>query len=66
MSHVVLALGLVLVLEGILYAVAPDQLKRLMAGLQEAPADTLRTGGLLAVGVGLLVVWVARGFLAAS
>ena len=66
MSDIVLALGLVLVLEGALYAFAPEQLKRLMAGLQGAPADVLRTGGLLAVGVGLLIVWMARGFLAAS
>jgi uncharacterized protein YjeT (DUF2065 family) len=66
MSSVVTALGLVLVIEGVLYAFAPDQLRRMMTSLLEAPPDVMRAGGLFAVGLGLLVIWVARSFLAAS
>ena len=66
MNELIIAFGLVLVIEGVLYAAAPEQLKRMMVGLQETSADKLRLGGLAAMGVGLLIVWAARSFLGAS
>ena len=61
MSELVSALGLVLVVEGLLYALAPDAAKRLAESVRETPPDTLRTGGLIAVAIGVGVVWLARG-----
>jgi uncharacterized protein YjeT (DUF2065 family) len=54
------AIGLVLVIEGILYALAPEAMKRLMGQVREAPAGLLRAAGLAAVAVGVLVVWLLR------
>lgn len=63
MSSFVIALGLVLVIEGLIYACAPNQLKQLMAGLRETSPESLRTGGLMAMAAGLMIVWLARRFL---
>jgi uncharacterized protein YjeT (DUF2065 family) len=60
MNDILTALGLVLVIEGIFYAMAPERAKKLMALASEAPPDTLRAGGLIAVSVGVAVVWLAK------
>ena len=61
MAELVAALGLVLVLEGLLYALAPDLAKRLAESVRDIPSDTLRTGGIAALALGVAVVWLARG-----
>ena len=63
MSELVTALGLVLVIEGIGYALAPGRFKAMMAMAAEIPEDRLRTGGMIAVAVGVVVVWLARQYL---
>jgi uncharacterized protein len=60
MSDLVTALGLVLIIEGLVYAAAPARLKAMMARLEEIPDETLRAGGLIAVAVGVAIVWLAR------
>lgn len=60
------ALGLVLVIEGLLYASAPGKLKQLMLQIQEIPDDALRVGGVAAIGIGVFVVWLVRAVLASS
>ena len=61
MSDLVVALGLVLVIEGTLYAAFPGGLKRMMVMAQDTPDQTLRSGGVVAVILGVLVVWLVRG-----
>ncbi len=60
MSDLVTALGLVLIIEGLVYAAAPARFKAMMARLEEIPDETLRMGGLIAVAVGVAIVWLAR------
>ena len=60
MPELLMALGLVLVIEGLLYALVPGHLKALMLSLQKVTDDQLRVGGLTAVAAGVLVVWLAR------
>lgn len=55
------ALGLALVIEGVIYALAPEQMKAMMARVLEEPAPRLRYGGLALAFVGLGIVWLARG-----
>ncbi|MEE8203455.1 MAG: DUF2065 domain-containing protein [Alphaproteobacteria bacterium] len=55
------ALCLVLVLEGALYALFPDGMKRTMAQVLTMPSSTLRTAGLTAAGLGVLILWLVRG-----
>jgi len=66
MSELVTALGLVLVIEGIGYALTPGRFKAMMALAAQIPEDRLRTGGIIAVAVGVVVVWIARQYLAAG
>jgi uncharacterized protein YjeT (DUF2065 family) len=56
-----LALGLVLALEGALYALFPDGMRRAMALALALPADQLRIGGVVAVALGVAIVWLVRG-----
>ncbi len=60
MKDLITALGLVLVIEGVLYALFPQAVKRMMAMAQEMPSRILRVGGLLAAALGLVLVWLIR------
>ncbi len=66
MSDFVTALGLVFVIEGLLYAFVPGHLKAVIALMQSAPEDSLRMGGLIATAVGVALVWLARSVLGGS
>lgn len=50
--------ALVLVVEGLIYAVFPDGMKRVLALAQEMPAPTLRVSGLVAAIAGLGLLWL--------
>jgi len=63
-AEIVTALGLVLVIEGLLYALVPGQLKQMLVALLELSDDHLRIGGVTAVGLGVVIVWLARGLFA--
>ena len=54
-----LALGLVLIVEGLAYALAPSLVESLLAALRELPIPARRTLGLLAIVAGLAFVWLA-------
>jgi len=59
-QDLVTALGLVLVIEGVLYAVAVGPMRDMLRQALEMPDHVLRAGGLLAAALGVLVVWLAR------
>ena len=61
MSEVVAALGLVLVLEGALYALFPEFMKRMARQAMETPGDTLRVAGVVSAALGVALVWLVRG-----
>jgi uncharacterized protein len=66
MIHALLvALGLVFVIEGLLYALVPGHLKSMMRAMENVPEETLRTGGLVAAGFGVFVVWLMRAIFGA-
>ncbi|MBT4769795.1 MAG: DUF2065 domain-containing protein, partial [Rhodospirillaceae bacterium] len=48
-------------IEGILYALFPQVVKRMMAMAQEMPPLIFRGGGLAAAALGLVIVWLIRG-----
>ena len=55
-----LAIGLVLIVEGLAYALAPSLIEQLLAALREIPEPARRTLGLLAIVSGLAFVWLAK------
>jgi uncharacterized protein YjeT (DUF2065 family) len=61
MNDLIVAIGLVLVFEGMLYAVFPGALKRMMQTAQSLPDDMLRRAGLVALALGVVIVWLVRG-----
>ena len=56
---IVQAVGLVLVVEGLIYAAAPEAMKRMMAELPKLSDEQLRLIGVAAVALGVSVVWLA-------
>jgi uncharacterized protein YjeT (DUF2065 family) len=60
-SDLVTALGLVLVIEGLLLALMPNVAKRLVAEILSRPAQTLRFGGVVSAAIGVAIVWLVRG-----
>jgi uncharacterized protein YjeT (DUF2065 family) len=61
MSELGVALGLVLALEGALYALFPEFMKRMAAQVVQAPGDTLRIAGLISAASGVAVVYLVHG-----
>jgi uncharacterized protein YjeT (DUF2065 family) len=61
MSDFVAALGLVLVLEGLILAAFPIAAKQAMAGVLATPENTLRAIGVISAVFGLVIVWLIRG-----
>ncbi len=62
MGHdLVTALALILVIEGMIYALFPEAMKRMMLMLQDQPGSALRSAGLLAATIGVGIIWMMRG-----
>jgi uncharacterized protein YjeT (DUF2065 family) len=61
MSEFIVAVGLVLVIEGLVFAGFPKAAKRLAASAVESPETSLRIAGIASAVVGLLLIWLVRG-----
>lgn len=61
MNDLLTALGLVLVIEGLLYAAFPGPMKRAMETALSLPPQTVRLLGLGAAVFGLVWIWLVRG-----
>lgn len=59
-GYVALGLGLVLVIEGLVFALAPSRLDDLVAAMASLSKDRRRMIGLVAVALGVGLVWLAR------
>lgn len=60
MKDLATALALVLVIEGVVYSLFPDGMKRLVAQVMVLPASALRMTGLVAACLGVAAVWLIR------
>lgn len=61
MRDLATGLALVLVVEGLSWAIAPAAMKRLARRVLELAEGPLRLTGLLAAALGVLAVWLIRG-----
>ena len=59
MSILLLAFGLVMIVEGLAYALAPSLVERMLEALRSIPDGAIRQVGLLVVVSGLICVWGA-------
>ncbi len=60
MTEALYALGLVLIVEGLVYVLAPHVIEDLLRLLRDMPAEARRLTGLIALTIGLALVWYAR------
>ena len=61
MSDFLAALGLVFIIEGLIFAAFPEAAKRAMTSVLETPDVSVRLIGVGSAVVGLIIVWLARG-----
>ncbi len=64
MAWVLLALGLVLIVEGLAYALAPSLVEEMLEMLRQLPLESRRQVGLLALGLGAVLAWAGHLMLA--
>jgi uncharacterized protein len=59
-QSLVMALGFVLVIEGLTYALVPRHIQNMMRILQDRPPEQLRVAGTVVLALGVFIVWLAR------
>lgn len=60
MEFLLVLIGLILIVEGLPYAAFPEAMQRWLAQMQQLSPVTLRKAGLVMLGLGLLLISLAR------
>ena len=60
MRELIIAFGLFLFIEGILYAIFPSKMKNMIMKLKEATDNQLRTGGLIFAVIVFFIIWYLK------
>ena len=60
MTEILLALGLVLAIEGLVLALAPRRIEDALRVIASLPVDQRRMIGLGALALGVLIVWLVK------
>ena len=61
MSDLLVGIGLVFVIEGLLYAAFPNAMRKMVEDITKLPDANLRTIGVFALVIGVAIVWMVRG-----
>ncbi len=61
MTDFLAALGLVFIIEGLVFAAFPQAARRAAVTMTQTPDEALRLVGLLSAVFGLTVLWLVRG-----
>ena len=57
MNELIIAFGLFLFIEGILYAIFPSKMKNMLKTIEKMEVNQLRVGGLLFAIIGFVIIW---------
>ena len=60
MSELIIAFGLFLFIEGILYAIFPSKMKSMLKKLELIPSGQLRAGGLVFAIIGFIIIYYGK------
>ena len=60
MNELIIAFGLFLFVEGILYALFPSKMKNMLKKLELIKDSQLRTGGLIFALIGFIIIYYAK------
>ena len=60
MRELIIAFGLLLFIEGILYALFPSKMKNMLKKIDTIKDSQLRSGGLIYAIIGFLIIWYVK------
>ena len=60
MKDLILALGLLLFIEGLFFAIFPTRIKNMLKILEKVPENKLRSTGVFFLILGFLIVWYIK------
>ena len=60
MRELIIAFGLFLFIEGILYALFPSKMKNMLKKIDTIKEGQLRSGGLIFATIGFLIIWYVK------
>ena len=60
MKELIIAFGLFLFIEGILYVLFPSKMKNMLLKLNETSDNQLRKGGLIFAIIGFAIIWYIK------
>ena len=60
MKELIIAFGLFLFFEGILYALFPSKMRSILLKLKDVTDSQLRIGGLIFSFIGFMVIWLIK------
>ena len=60
MRELIIAFGLFLFVEGVLYALFPSKMKNMLKKLDAVADKQLRTGGLIFAIIGFIIIWYSK------
>ena len=60
MKELIIAFGLFLFIEGILYALFPLKMKNMLKKMEAIKDTQLRTGGLVFAVIGFIIIWYMK------
>ena len=60
MKELIIAFGLFLFIEGVLYALFPSKMKNILIKLKAVADKQLRAGGLIFAIIGFIIIWYSK------
>ena len=60
MRELIIALGLFLFIEGVLYAIFPSKMKNMLSKVNKISDGQLRSGGLIFAIIGFVIIWYLK------
>ena len=61
MSEIIIAIGLILFIEGLLCALFPSKIKNMSKLIEAMPTNNLRIIGVVFTMIGFVVIWYVKG-----